>query len=676
VDVTRTSHGPAETTFIVGAGASVAPPASLPLFAAIRRSLIGQLGVTQQRAVEVAETLAPETFMRCLHDGKLPLQEWLTETLDRGDPNAIHQVLAAYLRGGATVWTVNVDELIEVAAGNIALVSAFDEKSPAARANVVKPHGTVSRGRYVFRSDQVIEPLAPSWADRLIADCTDRRVVLVGYAGLDIDLRLVLNAALAGAADVKWFEVEANREGLCERIPSLKNFNTPFAGGNDPRTLSSDFLAWSDAEGLGSSVSPDLRLKLGEDREPTIPAIEGDLRFARGLLLERIGDRKAARIEYRRVAHSRKPCSSEDAAHKAQTIAFYDGAWWTKPLIWWSAGPLASVMPARIRGRVDRVHVTRLSSHQGNHRAALRRASRVANPDDPAILIAKAKGARYTGDLSTALNTAERCEELARRSRSVDELAHALFEQAFAYTWAGNFVRARDILGELFSGIDGLAGVRWIAWALWQHACLAIYDNRPGRALNDLAQSFTLFESDYLPAGQVAALTVRLNVARLLHDDDLFERTSAEIDSMKGTPGWTLFTDASIGQERAEWLRIRGDRDAARELNDRVVRTSGGYPIHLGLALLRRAEMERVANENNEGTCREIRLLLDRNSMAYVDAHLGITEHLSGRASADHALRHVIAVCPLLATRTGIAATSPLDYCLGEHPDQHELFLP
>jgi len=231
----------------------VAPPASLPLFAAIRRSLIGQLGLAQAArwpgAVAVAETLAPETFMRCIYDGKLPLQEWLTETLDRGEPNAVHHVLAACLRGGATVWTVNVDELIEAAAGDAAVVSAFDEESPAAHANVIKPHGTASQGRYVFRSDQVIEPLAPSWADRLLADCDSRRVIVVGYAGLDIDLRLVLNAALAKAADVTWFEAEANREGLCERIPSLKDFDDAFAGGDDPRALSSVNTAVAELRG-------------------------------------------------------------------------------------------------------------------------------------------------------------------------------------------------------------------------------------------------------------------------------------------------------------------------------------------------------------------------------------------------------------------------------------------
>ena len=195
-------------------------------------------------------------------------------------------------------------------------------------------------------------------------------------------------------------------------------------------------------------------------------------------------------------------------------------------------------------------------------------------------------------------------------------------------------------------------------------------------ALDDLRQSFTLFGSDYFPAGQVAALTVRLDAARLVNDDILFKETSTMIDSMRGTPGWTSFTDVSIGQERAEWLRIRGSLSEARSLNDRVVAGSRDYPIHLGLGLLRRAEIERSCGEDNKASIRELQSLLERHPMAYLDAHLGITECRSGMASAEDCLSHVLASCPLLGTRTGDVAVSPIDYCLGDHATQHELFLP
>jgi tetratricopeptide (TPR) repeat protein len=673
-----------EMTFIVGAGVSVAPPANLPLFAELRAALIRTLklseAATVPNAVEIAETLAPETFMQCIFDGELPIEEWLTTTLGRGAPNPVHAVLAQAIREGARIWTVNVDELIEAAAGAAARVAVLGAERPPDDANLLKPHGTVSGGQYVFRSDQVIKPLPHQWAQRLLADCYGRHVVIVGYAGQDVDLRLVLNEALERASGVTWFEVEQNRPGLLERIPNLKNFTEPFVGNTEARQLSADFLKWAADRSLPAPILVRTRTSLlatPPDTPPldgAIPPLDGDTRLARGFLLERIGDRKAAKRNYRRAALSRH--RRQKALHKYQTIAFYGGAWWTRPIIWWSAGPLASFMPSKLRKRADRVHVTRLSSHQGNHRAALRRAQRVGDPDDPAILLAQAKGARYTGDLQDALEKAGRCEILAREHDSVDELAHALFETAFASIWAGDFVEAQSILRELFSGVDALAGVRWVAWALWQHACLAIYDNRATDALKDLAESYSLFGSDNLPAGQVAALTVQLTAARLVGNDALFKQTERQIDQLRGTPGWTPFTDASIDHERAEWLRIRGELDVCSRLNDRVISTSQGYPVHLGLALLRRAEIERAMGQDNRSTTGELQALLDQHPMAYLAAHLGITEFLSGRTSEAAALQRVLATCPLLTTRDATPATSPLDYCLGTPSERHELFLP
>jgi len=144
-----------EMTFIVGAGASVAPPANLPLFAELRTALIRTLklseGATVPNVVEIAETLAPETFMQCIFDGELPIEEWLTMTLGRGAPNPVHAVLAEAIREGARIWTVNVDELIETAAGTTATVAVLGDECPPADANLLKPHGTVSRGQYIFR---------------------------------------------------------------------------------------------------------------------------------------------------------------------------------------------------------------------------------------------------------------------------------------------------------------------------------------------------------------------------------------------------------------------------------------------------------------------------------------------------------------------------------------------
>ena len=101
--------------FVVEAGASAAAPAQLPVFALLRAFLIKRLRLADG-AVAPAGELAPERFMQSIFDGGLPLEAWLTQTLGVGEPNAVHHVLAAALAAGDSVWTVNVDELIERAA--------------------------------------------------------------------------------------------------------------------------------------------------------------------------------------------------------------------------------------------------------------------------------------------------------------------------------------------------------------------------------------------------------------------------------------------------------------------------------------------------------------------------------------------------------------------------------
>lgn len=65
-------------TFLVGAGASAAAPARLPVFAVLRAYIIRRLDLAES-AVEAASELAPERFMQSVSDGGLPLEAWLTE---------------------------------------------------------------------------------------------------------------------------------------------------------------------------------------------------------------------------------------------------------------------------------------------------------------------------------------------------------------------------------------------------------------------------------------------------------------------------------------------------------------------------------------------------------------------------------------------------------------------
>ena len=670
-------------TFVVGAGASVAVPARLPLFDVLRDDLTQMLGVMKalkkyDEPTEALRSLAPETFMRCLYEGGLDLESWLTRTLDQGEPNAVHAVLAAALEDGDTVWTVNVDELIERAAGGQVVVTAYDEEVPNPDARLLKPHGTISRGRYLFRSDQVLAPLPANWSRRLIEDCTRSHVILIGYAGRDVDLRIALDDALRDAANVTWFELRKNRRVLVESIPALARFEDPFVGSDVPAELSWDFLRWADGQHLTEAVTDEQRNTIAIAGDAQVANLQGDTRLARTLLLEKLGYRNAARRLLLPLLLPTDKKRSAKALHELRSLEFYGGSLWTKPVLALTSTRAARVLPTSQRRSFDRLHVTVLSSHEGRHDRALRRAEKAVDPDDPAILVARAKAERFAGNLDDALALTRRSEARSRLSKpiDVDGVAHALYERSFSEIWSGDLDGANRTLRELYGGVDGLAGVRWVAWALWQRACLSIYANDGDQAIALLGRARTLFISDGLQAGEVAVLTVQLDALRLQDNEIRFWDTYRELTGMRGTRGWTDYTDASIAGERSEWLRSHGQPEEAAEVNDGIVDVSHDYPVHMGLALLRKAELQRTSGTDNAATCQAVRSLLDQHPMAYIEAHLVIAEFRAGRLSDAEAIETVLRVAPRLATATGRPPTTSEDYCLGKHPEVHELFLP
>ena len=405
-------------TFVVGAGASVAVPARLPLFDVLRDDLTQMLGVMKalkkyDDPTEALRSLAPETFMRCLYEGGLDLESWLTRTLDQGEPNAVHAVLAAALEDGDTVWTVNVDELIERAAGGQVVVTAYDEEVPNPDARLLKPHGTISRGRYLFRSDQVLAPLPANWSRRLIEDCTRSHVILIGYAGRDVDLRIALDDALRDAANVTWFELRKNRRVLVESIPALARFEDPFVGSEVPAELSWDFLRWADGQHLTEAVTDEQRNTIAIAGDAQVANLQGDTRLARTLLLEKLGYRNAARRLLLPLLLPTDKKRSAKALHELRSLEFYGGSLWTKPVLALTSTRAARVLPTSQRRSFDRLHVTVLSSHEGRHDRALRRAEKAVDPDDPAILVARAKAERFAGNLDDALALTRRSEARA-----------------------------------------------------------------------------------------------------------------------------------------------------------------------------------------------------------------------------------------------------------------------
>lgn len=349
----------------------MAAPAQLPLFRELRNALLDALDVGDDVAA-VASQLAPETFMRALNDGGLALSAWLTAALSSTEPNALHHVLAEAWRRGDTIWTVNIDELIEIALGGAAEVAAYPDEVPAPSARILKPHGTVSLGDYVFRSDQVINPLPKRWAERLAMDLDGAEVVLIGYAGADIDLRMTLGEALENAASVTWYMTRSDAAVAVERFPALSRIPCRFVGNDDPVELTRIFIEDARASGLMIGVDPRMLSQISERPEPVVPEILGPVVLARALLEERCGFRNAARADLRRSLVSPRLMGHwKLAVSTLLRLGLYEPTRWARFGFWLSDGWRGAWMPKSARRKLQRVEVTLLSSHEGRHAEAV-----------------------------------------------------------------------------------------------------------------------------------------------------------------------------------------------------------------------------------------------------------------------------------------------------------------
>jgi hypothetical protein len=251
-----------------------------------------------------------------------------------------------------------------------------------------------------------------------------------------------------------------------------------------------------------------------------------------------------------------------------------------------------------------------------------------------------------------------------------------LFEVVFTHTWSGSYGLAREALGRFHRGIDALAGVRWIGWGEWHAACLDLYAGRPEDAVKHLDISRSMFEADHLAAGVAAARTVELTAYRMAGDDDAFAAARGALDAMRGSRGWTPYTDHSIAQELVERRRRDGPSEDLRAEYGQLVEQSAERPVHHALFLLGLAELDLAAGRDNAALVDQARAVAARHSLAYLLAHAAISDHRAGRVDTATALSMIDATRCELTTRHEGPARDPEDYCLGPQRSAHELFFP
>jgi hypothetical protein len=582
-------------------------PAGLPLFPWLRDEILQQLDLgkyvppvsrdesltPQQR---VAEGLAPEPFMLALRRGGMEVVAWLSAVLSGGSPNAAHVALARLAKAGARVWTVNFDTLIEQAAGAALPVSAWPAE-PAEDARLLKPHGTLA-GRLIVDSEDVLRGLADAWRARLQADVRDRTIVFVGYSGRDLDFQPIWDDVLHDAVQVLWFDMpdddeQERKRVLLRQVSSAGRLSFPHrppVWPGAPPNPSWDFVLWCRDQGL-VAVEDALVAGLHDKRPPVqYSPLQGNIRFGRVAVQHVLGDVAAARRSYLGIlarGPDRRRAASELTATTVSHGRRVVGGTLALGLL---LPPVGRARP--VRGWARRKRATILSN-VGRHTAVLRATRRVSDDDVSTLWVLRAAALRMTGSLDDAAATAERAMRQALAELHPIRVAHAAFQRGLSLVWAYRLAEARVHLDDRQRPYAALASTRWVAWADFTDAGLAIHHGDVRRALRFIDAGSARFQAEGLLDGEIDMQTIRLTALRLAGDDPAYLQQRRDLDKLMDPSHRQgiryarghRFTSEAIALEDAEFARIHhNDPHTAEQRYQFVARSR--YPVHAALAHL------------------------------------------------------------------------------------------
>jgi hypothetical protein len=320
------------------------------------------------------------------------------------------------------------------------------------------------------------------------------------------------------------------------------------------------------------------------------PQLQGAILFARTATQQILGDVRAARRSYlglllagpqrRRAAGE---LTSLTLNHGRRLVATVLAAAQLLP-------PIGRAKQARIVAHRKR---TTILSNLGRHAAVLRATARIAPEDVSALLVLRAAALRMTGSLDAAAALAEQAMRQALGERHPVRVAHAAFQRGLALVWAYRLEEADRYLHDSQRPYAELAATRWVAWADFVQAGLAIHHRQSEAALQALEAGAARFQAEGLLDGQIDMATVRLTALRLAGDDDAFQRQRTALEELLDPSHRQAtryarghrFTSEAIALEDAEFARVhRSDLDAA-EAHYRYVADSR-YPIHAALGHL------------------------------------------------------------------------------------------
>lgn len=596
---------PGSLFVFAGAGASFSMPAALPLFDPMRNAILRQLNLGEYvpqddpprpELVRVAEGLAPEPFMAALRESEADVERWLARTLRPDDPppaspNAVHVTLAQLADSGTAVWTVNFDTLIEEAGPKLRVVAwPADASAPG---DVYKPHGSLP-GPLIVTSDAVLAGLRADWREALAEAVRGRIVVFLGYSGRDFDFQPLWDDLLVEAAEVVWFDRPSADPDTAERERVRRRRLLRRCVDRDALTVaesanpSIDFVQWCHDNGL-VSIPDTLVDRLSEDPpKRSFPPLEANLGSAEAIIRGILGDwRGAVRVNVRRL--KRESGRRQTAVHLAAQIMNNAGRWVTVPL--WVVGRMP-LIPSGVRTIAERKRLT-AHSRLGNHRPVLHGTRRLDKTALSTLLILRSMSLRITGSLDEAAETAAEAHRRALTEANDVRVAHAAYQRAQALLWAERLAECRQCLDNDLRPAAGLAATRWVAWADFIEAGMALHEGNAAEAARLYEISRLRFQGEGSMDGLVSVHTALLALCRM-DDPGRFPDVLTAVEEIRAatlarnatffTRGHP-FTDEAVLVERAEYARVHaGDLGLALDLYAQVARSQ--FPIQRSLGLL------------------------------------------------------------------------------------------
>jgi SIR2-like domain len=617
-----------DIVLFLGAGASLPLPAGGPLFELVRDALATRAGVDPRRWDRVRtrdrrralllDHVIPEVFLKEFADAGYELHEPLAAAVHGTPgtgPNAVHELAADVMRAGGRVWTTNWDTWIERAWGGDApsmwpdrAVAPDDDPNPDT-VLLYKLHGTTERPEtLLFATPQIMRPVAADWRAALLDGCRDRTLVVVGYAGVDIDLYPALREAIAASKVTFWLEGAGTQLSADEdpRV-SYERWRFGLHGPVDPSSVpaSGAHLVWC---GKGSTVAdPSAGLLTlfgrtgGTDRPTRVEqakAVDHAVATAkrrggwdgRRLLLsarvrERLGKRWSAALRHAGVLVVGP--SREYRRKAGRSIA---------NMVLLRAQPLrtaANRVAVAVSRSEDRSAF--LIAQAGGVDYDATEGRQVADGTTPVTVdgaLTVAQNARWAGDLAVAEQIARiqfdraLAEDLSDPVRDWPErVARSCFEIAQAQLWQG---RLWDMNETCKSGYMRVAGAKWAAWEHALIGAMRFAERNYSHASAELEISIELLYAEGFQDFTPQLHTSWSACARMLGIPDI---AAAHLAIAERAPRKGPGTLATILAERAELAIDTNDLDAA--VRDLEALTSSRLPMWSAFGHLRLAELGR-----------------------------------------------------------------------------------